>query len=37
MIAVGLWGCQQCKRCKEFSIAVGFWMWISCHITQQKK
>ena len=29
--------CQQCKRCKEFSFAVGFWMWISCHMTQQKK
>ncbi len=36
-ISAPLWGCQQCKRCKEYSFAVGFWMWISFHMTQQKK
>jgi hypothetical protein len=30
-------GLSTVQSCKEFSFAVGFWMWISCHMTQQKK
>ena len=29
-------GLSTVQSCEEFSFAVGFWMWISCHMTQQK-